>query len=78
MCVGCDDKSKIIDRLIAEGLYQRKALFYFLCKRQIPIQQVGKNQDWLCTASKRISDELIHQALSTIDEGEYEEMLLQY
>lgn len=74
-CVGCDDKSKIIDRLIAEDFINEKRYSIFFVKDKFRFNKWGKIKIGYALRQKGISDELIHQALSTIDEGEYEEML---
>lgn len=74
-CVECDDKSKIIDRLVAEDFINEKRYSVFFVKDKFRFNKWGKIKIGYALRQKGISDELINQALSTIDDGEYEEML---
>jgi Uncharacterized protein conserved in bacteria len=74
-CVGCDDKSKIIDRLIAEDFINEKRYSIFFVKDKFRFNKWGKIKIGYALRQKGLSDEIISEALSTIDDGEYEEML---
>jgi len=74
-CVECDEKSKIIDRLIAEDFINEKRFCIFYVKDKFRFNKWGKIKIAYALRQKGLSDKLINHALTTIDDGEYEEML---
>lgn len=74
-CVSCDDKTAIIERLIAEDFINEKRFCNFFVKDKFRFNKWGKIKISYALKQKGISNELINNALNTIDEGEYEEML---
>lgn len=74
-CVSCDQKSKIISRLIADDFINEKRFCIFFVKDKFHFNKWGKIKISYALKQKGIEPQLIEQALKTIDEGEYEEML---
>ena len=74
-CVGCDDKSTIIKRLIAEDFINEKRFCIFFVKDKFRFNKWGKIKISFALKGKGINNALISEALNTIDEGEYEELL---
>ena len=74
-CIECDDKAKIIDRLIAEDFINEKRFCVFFVKDKFRFNKWGKIKISYALKQKGLSNDLISMALGTIDEGEYEEML---
>ena len=74
-CVGCDDKSTIIKRLIAEDFINEKRFCIFFVKDKFRFNKWGKIKISFVLKGKGIENALISEALNTIDDGEYEEML---
>jgi len=73
--IECDDKAKIIDRLIAEDFINEKRFCVFFVKDKFRFNKWGKIKISYALKQKGVSNDLISIALGTIDEGEYEEML---
>jgi len=73
--IECDDKAKIIDRLIAEDFINEKRFCVFFVKDKFRFNKWGKIKISYALKQKGLSNDLISTALDTIDEGEYEEML---
>jgi regulatory protein len=74
-CVGCDDKSTIIKRLIAEDFINEKRFCIFFVKDKFRFNKWGKIKISFALKGKGINNALISEALNTIDDGEYEELL---
>lgn len=74
-CVECNNKSKIIDKLIAEDFINEKRYCIHFVKDKFRFNKWGKIKISYALKQKGLSEELINHALSTIDDGEYEEML---
>ncbi len=74
-CVGCDDKSTIIKRLIAEDFINEKRFCIFFVKDKFRFNKWGKIKISFALKGKGIENALISEALNTIDDGEYEELL---
>lgn len=74
-CVSCDDKTAIIERLVEEDFINEKRFCNFFVKDKFRFNKWGKIKISYALKQKGISNELINNALNTIDEGEYEEML---
>jgi regulatory protein len=74
-CVGCDDKSTIIKRLIAEDFINEKRFCIYFVKDKFRFNKWGKIKISFALKGKGIDNALISEALNTIDEGEYEELL---
>jgi len=69
------DKTKIIKRLIDEDFINEKRYCTFFVKDKFRFNKWGKIKITLALKAKGLNKELIQEAISTIDEGEYEEML---
>jgi regulatory protein len=74
-CVGCDDKSTIIKRLIAEDFINEKRFCIYFVKDKFRFNKWGKIKISFALKGKGIDNALISEALNTIDDGEYEELL---
>ncbi len=74
-CVGCDDKSTIIKRLIAEDFINEKRFCTHFVKDKFRFNKWGKIKISFALKGKGLDNALISEALNTIDDGEYEEML---
>ena len=74
-CVGCDDKSTIIKRLIEEDFINEKRFCIFFVKDKFRFNKWGKIKISFALKGKGIDNALISEALNTIDDGEYEELL---
>ncbi|MDD4992088.1 MAG: regulatory protein RecX [Paludibacter sp.] len=74
-CVECDDKSKIIERLLAEDFINEKRFCVFFVKDKFRFNKWGKIKISYALKQKGLGESLINSALKTIDDGEYEEML---
>lgn len=70
-----DQKTQIIDRLIAEDFINEKRFCIFFVKDKFRFNKWGKIKISYALKQKGLSNDLIGMALGTIDEGEYEEML---
>jgi len=73
--VSDDDKAVIVDRLITEDFINEKRFCNFFVKDKFRFNKWGKIKISYALKQKGLSNELINNALSTIDDGEYEEML---
>ena len=74
-CVGCDDKSTIIKRLIEEDFINEKRFCIFFVKDKFRFNKWGTIKISFALKGKGINNALISEALNTIDDGEYEELL---
>ncbi|MDD3321017.1 MAG: regulatory protein RecX [Paludibacter sp.] len=74
-CVSCDDKTAIIKRLIEEDFINEKRFCNYFVKDKFRFNKWGKIKISYALKQKGLSNELITNALNTIDDGEYEEML---
>jgi len=74
-CIECDDKAKIINRLIDEDFINEKRYCVYFVKDKFRFNKWGKIKISYALKQKGLSNELINMALGTIDEGEYDEML---
>lgn len=74
-CIECDDKAKIINRLIDEDFINEKRYCVYFVKDKFRFNKWGKIKISYALKQKGLSNELINMALETIDEGEYDEML---
>jgi len=74
-CIECDDKAKIINRLIDEDFINEKRYCAYFVKDKFRFNKWGKIKISYALKQKGLSNELINMALETIDEGEYDEML---
>ncbi len=74
-CIEFDEKSKIIERLIAEDFINERRYCVHFVKDKFRFNKWGKIKISYALKQKRLSDELINPALASIDDGEYEEML---
>lgn len=73
--VSDQDKATIIERLMAEDFINEKRFSNFFVKDKFRFNKWGKIKISYALKQKGISNELINNALNTIDEGEYEELL---
>ena len=73
--VSVTDKQKIINRLISEDFINEKRFCTYFVKDKFHFNKWGKIKISFAMKQKGLDDELINGALSTIDDGEYEEML---
>ena len=74
-CIGCDDKSTIIKRLITEDFINEKRFCIYFVKDKFRFNKWGKIKISFALKGKGIDNALISEALNTIDDGEYEELL---
>lgn len=74
-CITCDDRAKIIDRLISEDFINEKRYCIFFVKDKFRFNKWGKIKIAYSLKQKGLTNELINCALEKIDDGEYEEML---
>ena len=73
--VSAEDKQKIIDRLISEDFINEKRFCIYFVKDKFRFNKWGKIKITFALKGKRLDKELILNAIETIDDGEYEEML---
>lgn len=74
-CIECDDKSKIINRLIEEDFINEKRFCTYFVKDKFRFNKWGKIKISYALKQKGLSTDLINTGLATIDDGEYDEML---
>lgn len=70
-----EGKSTIIERLVSEDFINEKRYSIYFVKDKFRFNKWGKVKIAYTLRQKGISENQINQALQTIDEGEYEEML---
>jgi len=73
--VSLKDKNEIIKRLISEDFINEKRYCTYFVKDKFRFNKWGKIKISYALKQKGLNNEVISNALSTIDEGEYEEML---
>jgi regulatory protein len=73
--VSITDKQKIIDRLVSEDFINEKRFCTYFVKDKFRFNKWGKIKISYALKQKGLGNELINSALSTIDDGEYQEML---
>jgi len=73
--VSGEDKQKIIDRLISEDFINEKRFCTYFVKDKFRFNKWGKIKISFAMKQKGLSNEQINDALGTIDDGEYEELL---
>jgi len=73
--VSPEDKNKIIKRLISENFINEKRFCIYFVKDKFRFNKWGKIKISYAMKQKGLSNEQINNALSTIDDGEYEELL---
>jgi len=69
------DKKKIIDRLISEDFINEKRYCTYFVKDKFRFNKWGKIKISYALKAKGLDKEIVSDALNTIDEGEYEELL---
>ena len=74
-CIACDDKSKIINRLISEDFINEKRYCTYFVKDKFRFNKWGKIKISYNLKAKGLDKEVVQNAMSTIDDGEYEELL---
>ena len=74
-CVNCDDRATIIKRLVEDDFINEKRFCNFFVKDKFRFNKWGKIKISYALKQKGLSNELITNALNSIDDGEYEEML---
>lgn len=70
-----ENKNEIIDKLIAENFINEKRFCIHFVKDKFRFNKWGKIKISYALKQKRLDDNLINEALKSIDEGEYDEML---
>jgi regulatory protein len=73
--VSSGDKQKIIDRLISEDFINEKRFCTYFVKDKFRFNKWGKIKITFALKSKGLDKDTILNAIGTIDDGEYEEML---
>ena len=73
--VSSGDKQKIIDRLISEDFINEKRFCTYFVKDKFRFNKWGKIKISFALKTKGLDKEIILNAIGTIDDGEYEEML---
>ena len=73
--VSPEDKNKIIKRLISDDFINEKRFCIYFVKDKFRFNKWGKIKISYAMKQKGLSNEQINNALSTIDDGEYEELL---
>jgi len=73
--ISAENKQKIIDRLEAEDFINEKRFCSYFVKDKFRFNKWGKIKISYALKQKGLDNEQINSALSTIDDGEYEEML---
>ena len=73
--VSPEDKNKIIKRLISDDFINEKRFCIYFVKDKFRFNKWGKVKISYAMKQKGLSNEQINNALSTIDDGEYEELL---
>ena len=73
--ISAEDKQKIIDRLISEDFINEKRFCTFFVKDKFRFNKWGKMKISYALKAKGLDKEVLSDAMNTIDEGEYEEML---
>lgn len=74
-CVSGDDMEKIITKLIEDDFINEKRFCVAFTKDKFHFNKWGKIKISYALKQKGLSNEMINNALKTIDDGEYEEML---
>jgi len=70
-----EDREKIIEKLVDDDFINEKRYCVAFTKDKFHFNKWGKIKISYALKQKGLSNELINNALKTIDEGEYEEML---
>jgi len=73
--ITAENKQKIIDRLKEEDFINEKRFCSYFVKDKFRFNKWGKIKISYALKQKGLENEQINSALSTIDDGEYEEML---
>jgi regulatory protein len=73
--VSAEAKETIIDRLLSEDFINEKRYCHFFVKDKFRFNKWGKIKISYALKQKGLGIDLIASALTTIDEGEYDEML---
>ena len=73
--VSDDDKKKIIDRLKSEDFINEKRYCTYFVKDKFRFNKWGKIKISYNLKAKGLDKEVVQNAMSTIDDGEYEELL---
>jgi regulatory protein len=73
--VSSEDKHKIINRLISDDFINEKRFCTYFVKDKFRFNKWGKIKITFALKGKGLDNELITNAVATIDDGEYEEML---
>lgn len=69
------EKQTIIDKLIKEDFVNEKRFCNYFVRDKFRFNKWGKIKISYALKQKKITNDLINEALATIDEGEYQEML---
>jgi regulatory protein len=70
-----EDKKKIIDRLKSEDFINEKRYCTYFVKDKFRFNKWGKIKISYSLKAKGLDKEVVQNAMSTIDDGEYEELL---
>lgn len=73
--ISSEDKEKIIGRLISEDFINEKRYCTYFVKDKFRFNKWGKIKISMALKVKGLDKELINNAVNSIDDGEYEEML---
>jgi len=73
--VADEDKKKIIDRLKSEDFINEKRYCTYFVKDKFRFNKWGKIKISYSLKAKGLDKEVVQNAMSTIDDGEYEELL---
>ena len=73
--VSDEDKKKIIDRLKSEDFINEKRYCTYFVKDKFRFNKWGKIKISYSLKAKGLDKEVVQNAMSTIDDGEYEELL---
>lgn len=74
-CVDCNDRQEIINKLVEDDFINEKRYCLAFVKDKFHLNKWGKIKITYALRQKGIENELIINALNSIDDGEYEEML---
>ena len=70
-----EDKHKIIDRLVSEDFINEKRFCTYFVRDKFRFNKWGKIKISYALKAKGLDKEIVSDAMNTIDDGEYEEML---
>jgi regulatory protein len=74
-CIECNERQKIIEKLIEDDFINEKRYCIAFVKDKFHFNKWGRIKITYALRQKGLENELIDNALNSIDDGEYEEML---